>query len=149
MISNGLKLAICGSLDFTYEMEKLEKDLKNLGFEVHIPPSSEKILRGEFSLDEIKLKKENGNFSQLAIENDAIKKYFNIIKDCDVVLIANYDKKGVENYIGGNVFLEIGFAYILEKPIYLLNPIPEMNYTDEIKAMQPIILNGDLSKIIL
>jgi hypothetical protein len=30
----------------------------------------------------------------------------------------------------------------------LLNPIPEMGYEDEIVAMKPVILNGDLDKII-
>jgi hypothetical protein len=63
------------------------------------------------------------------------------------VLIVNIDKAGIENYIGGNSFLELGFAHVLSKSVYLLNPVPVMLYTDEIKAMQPIILNGDLSKI--
>jgi len=53
----------------------------------------------------------------------------------------------VQNYIGGNTFLEMAFAHILDKPIYLQNPIPEILYKDEIIAMQPIILNGDLSRI--
>ncbi|MEK6812962.1 MAG: hypothetical protein AABX86_02490 [Nanoarchaeota archaeon] len=38
-------------------------------------------------------------------------------------------------------------AWKLKKPIYLLNPIPEGILTDEIKAMQPIILHGDLSPL--
>jgi len=29
----------------------------------------------------------------------------------------------------------------------LLNPIPKMNYSDEIEAMKPIILNGDLNLV--
>ncbi len=142
-----MKLAICGSLNFTYEIDKLRNELENLGFEVHIPTSSEKILSGELSFDEIKSKKENGSFSEFVIKNNAIKNYFNIIKDCDCVLIANYTKNDIKNYIGGNAFLEIGFANVLNKKIYLFNDIPEMIYGDEIKAMQPIVLNGDLSKI--
>ncbi len=59
----------------------------------------------------------------------------------------NLTKKGIDNYIGGNTFLEMGFAYVLAKKIFLWQDIPEMIYTDEIKAMQPIILNGDLNKI--
>jgi len=42
----------------------------------------------------------------------------------------------------------MSFAYILKKKIYLLNPIPDMIYTDEIIAMHPIVLNGDLTKIL-
>jgi hypothetical protein len=60
------------------------------------------------------------------------------------VLVLNYEKKGVPGYIGGNTFLEMGFAYVLDKPIYLLHPIPQMGYTDEIEAMQPVVLDGDL-----
>jgi predicted RNA-binding protein with PUA domain len=43
--------------------------------------------------------------------------------------------------------IEMAFACALDKKIYLLNPIPEMNYSDEIFAMKPIVLSGDLSKI--
>ena len=77
-----------------------------------------------------------------------IKRYYKIIQNSDAVLVLNFDKNGIKNYIGGNTFLEMGFAYVLNKPIYLVNPIPDMIYTDEIKAMQPKILNGDLGKII-
>ena len=54
---------------------------------------------------------------------------------------------GIPNYIGGNTFLEMGFAHVLNKKVFLLNNIPAMPYDDEIKDMQPIVLNGDLLKI--
>ncbi|MFA6376574.1 MAG: hypothetical protein WCX69_04220 [Candidatus Paceibacterota bacterium] len=142
-----MKIAFCGSLDFTYEIEKIANRLKDRGFGVSIPISSERILRGEYSLEEIKNKKETGIFSDFAIKYDSIRAYFDVINNCDAILVANYDKKGIANYIGGNSFLEMGFAHVLKKKIYLLNNIPEMIYTDEIKTMQPIILNGDLSLI--
>lgn len=142
-----MKIAICGSLNFTYEIKKVADELENLGFDVSIPISSGKILRGEFSLDEIKNEKENGKFSERAIKFDSIRAYWNIIKESDAILIANFDKNNIKNYIGGNSFLEMGFAHILKKKILLLNEIPKMLYTDELKVMQPIILNGDFSKI--
>lgn len=143
-----MKIAICGSLDFTYEIEKIAGRLRNLGFEVTIPISSERILRGEFSLEDIKSKKETGKFSDYAIKYDSIRAYWKVIDGCGAILVANFDKKGIKNYIGGNSFLEMGFAHVLEKKIFLLNGIPEMIYTDEIKAMQPVVINGNLSKII-
>jgi len=142
-----MKIAICGSLNFTYEIKKIAEELKNLGFDVSMPLTSEKILRGEFSLDEIKSEKENGKFSERAIKFDSIRKYWEIIKKSDAILVANFDKNNTKNYIGGNSFLEMGFAHILNKKIFLLNEIPDMIYTDELKAMQPIILNSVLSKI--
>jgi hypothetical protein len=44
----------------------------------------------------------------------------------------------------------MGIACYLKKKIFILNPIPsaeEIRYVQEIKLMQPIILNGDLSLI--
>jgi len=76
-----------------------------------------------------------------------IRDYFNVIKNADAILIANFEKNKIKNYIGGNSFLEMGFAHVLNKKIFIFNNIPEMIYTDEIKAMQPIVLNGNLTKI--
>ena len=142
-----MKIAICGSLNFTYEIKGVADKLKALGFEVSIPITSEGILKGEFSLQDITNEKDQGEFSQRAIKYDSIRKYWKVIQESDVILIANFDKKGIKDYIGGNSFLEMGFAHILNKKIFLLNGIPEMIYTDEIKAMQPIVLKGDLSRI--
>jgi len=62
--------------------------------------------------------------------------------------VLNYDRKGINNYIGGNTLIEIGYAHILHKKIFLLNPIPEIEfYKSEIEAVRPVILNGDISKI--
>jgi hypothetical protein len=60
----------------------------------------------------------------------------------------NHDKNGISNYIGGNSFLEMGFAYVQNKKIFLLNGIPDIALIrQEIEAMTPIVLDGDLSKI--
>ena len=70
------------------------------------------------------------------------------IKGSDGILVLNYEKKGVENYIGGNSFLEIGVAFDLGKKIFLLNPIPEnLPYTEEIEVINPVVINGDFSII--
>lgn len=142
-----MKIAICGSLNFTYEIKEIADKLRGLGFEVSIPISSEKILTGVFSLDEIKKEKETGDFSKRAIKFDSIREYWKVINGADAVLVTNFDKNNIKNYIGGNSFLEMGFAHVLNKKIFLLNEIPEMIYSDEIKIMQPVVLNGDFSKI--
>jgi predicted RNA-binding protein with PUA domain len=53
----------------------------------------------------------------------------------------------VVGYIGGNSFLEVGFAHVLNKKIFLFNEIPDCLFKDELIAMQPIILGEDLKKI--
>lgn len=142
-----MRIAICGSLDFTYEIQKLAEKLIKNGHQVTIPISSQKIIKGEITLETIIQEKEKNSLFKRAIEYNVIREYWKIIKKSDAILVANYDKNNIKNYIGGNTFLEIGFAHILNKKIYLLNSIPKMHYTSEIKAMQPIILNGKISKI--
>ena len=79
---------------------------------------------------------------------DAIREFWNAMQGADAVVVLNLDKHGIANYIGGNTFLEIGFAHILNQKIFLLNPIPDIQfYKTEIEAMKPVILNGDLSLI--
>ncbi len=81
--------------------------------------------------------------------HDAMREHWNVIEKCDRVLVLNYEKHGIAGYIGGNAFLEMGFAYILRKPMYLFNRIPEMPYYQtEIIAMAPIVVHGDLAKVL-
>ena len=65
----------------------------------------------------------------------------------DAILVANYDKKGVKGYIGGNTLMEMGLAFFLKKKVYLLNEVPELPYKEEILGVKPIILNDNLTKI--
>ena len=80
-------------------------------------------------------------------KKEAILEHFKKIGDGDAILVTNYDKNGVRNYIGGNTLMEMGLALHLNKIIYLLNPIPEISYKEEILGMQPKILNGNLELI--
>jgi len=136
-----MKIAICGSIAFAKEMVDIAKELKQGGHKAILPRNTEKYadgrLVGETSHESIQNK----------TSNDLIRNYFKVIKDSDAILVVNLNKDGIVNYIGGNSFLEMGFAHILGKPIFLLNKIPEMSYNDEIKAMQPIVIDNNLSKI--
>lgn len=137
-----MKIVICGSMKFSKEMIKLKRDLNSLGFsDVVVPHNTEKYASNE-------LEEENRHEStKNKIEKDLIREYYNEISVADAVLIANYDKDGIKNYVGGNSFLEAAFAHVLNKKLYFLFDIPELTYSDELKALQPIILNGDLKKI--
>ncbi len=142
-----MKIAICASLDFTHEIKDIADQLAKHDHVVTIPQTSEMILKNKVDLEKIKQEKDNGQISKRAIKQDSIRQNYKRIKESNAVLILNFDKKEIKNYIGGNTFLEIGFAHILNKNIFLLNPIPEMPYTDEIKAMQPIVIDNNLDKI--
>ncbi len=143
-----MKITICGSLAFSEQMGKIAKELENLGHKVLLPASTEKILKGIFDQKEIDSEKGTQAAADRVIKNNAIINHHKRIESSDAILVVNEDKNDVSGYIGGSSFLEIGFAFVLNKKIFLLNDIPEISYTDEIVAMQPIVLDKDLNKII-
>jgi hypothetical protein len=65
----------------------------------------------------------------------------------DVVLVLNFDKNGQKNYIGGATFLEVFKAWELGKKIFFYNPLPEGMLYDELVGMNPVVIEGDLSKV--
>ncbi len=136
-----MKIVICGSMAFSRKMVEIAEKLKQSGYEAILPRNTENYAK-ESLKDEI-----NSESTENKIKYNLIREYYSEIKNSDAVLIVNEDKNNIPNYIGGNAFLEMGFAHALNKKIYLLNDIPEMVYTDEVKAMQPITLKGDLDKI--
>lgn len=142
-----MKLAICASLDFTQEMKEIATELEKLGHSFFMPKTAGLILNGEISLDQIKKEKESGQIHKRMQSHDILRYYFEKIKKADAVLVLNLDKKGIKNYIGGNTFLEMGFAHVLGKKIFLLNEVPDMAYSDEIRAMKPTVINTELEKI--
>jgi len=136
-----MKIVICASVAFSKEIVKTRLELEKLGHKVVIPENVAEYAAGQ---------RRPETWQELAtrkIEGDLIRGYFDEIKNSDAVSILNYEKKAINNYIGGNSFLEMGFAHVLKKPIFLLNPMPEMSYTDELTAMKPIVIKGDLEKI--
>ncbi|HEY4475414.1 MAG TPA: hypothetical protein VJB92_01695 [Candidatus Paceibacterota bacterium] len=137
-----MKIVICGSMTASKEMIEAETKLKELGHEIILPEFTHQYAAMD-TIDKI-----HTESARNKVEYDLIKGYFEKIKNNDAVLVANVERKGVKGYIGGNSFLEMGFAFVLNKPIYLLHEIPDINYKDEIEAMTPIILNGDFLKII-
>lgn len=136
-----MKIVICGSMSSACQMVDAKKELLRNNHEVILPVNTEqyaeKVLAEESAQESTKNK----------IEKDLIRDYYEKIKKADAVLVINVDKRGVIGYIGGNSFLEMGFAHVLNKKIFILNEIPKMIYTDEILAMQPVMLKGDLSRI--
>jgi nucleoside 2-deoxyribosyltransferase len=136
-----MKIIICGSMSFSKEMLKIANKLKQNNHEVILPHNAEKYAEESLTSETSSKSTEN------KIKNDLIRGYYKEIKNADAILVTNFDKNNIKNYIGGNSFLEIGYAHVLNKLIFLLNNIPEMPYSEEIKAMQPLVINNDLSQI--
>ncbi len=69
------------------------------------------------------------------------------IEPMDGVLVLNFEKKGIVNYIGGATFLEVYVAWKMGKKIFFYNPLPNCSFTDELKGMAPIVINKNLELI--
>jgi hypothetical protein len=141
-----MKIALCGSLNFGEEaFNEIKRKLVSMNHEVLMPASIEKF--GP-KINEIKNNKE----LYLKIAPSFIRKHFNKVAGSDAILVINLERHGIKNYIGGNTFAEIMIAFYLNKKIFLLNPIPDDEklsfILDEIKAVKPVVLNGNLNLII-
>ncbi|MFA6194291.1 MAG: hypothetical protein WC719_00915 [Patescibacteria group bacterium] len=136
-----MKIVICGSMIFSKEMMEIKSGLEKLGHIVILPRNAERYAKSQLALET------KAETVKNKIKYDLIRAYYQEIEASDGVLILNYDKGGIDNYVGGNSFLEAGFAHILNKKVYFLYDIPKMLYSDELKALQPIIIDGDLTKI--
>ena len=134
-------ITVCGSMQFHEEMREAETLLESRGHTVYIPSGAYDKSKNEFYADSDEAK------VTFKIEHDLIHEHFHEIDKAEAILVLNYDKKGVKGYVGGNTFLEMGYAFGQDKKIYLLNPVPPMDYMTEMQAMQPVILDGDLTKL--
>lgn len=140
-----MKITVSGSVKFAKELVNVYKKLEALGHQPMMHKDMFGIADGTAQelIDGINL-----NHSEIKRKHYFIKWWHDCIKSGDAILVCNFDKNGIKNYIGGNTLMEIGFAHVNNKKVFLLNPIPEdVFYKDEIKAMADVILNGDLNKI--
>ena len=135
-----MKIIICGSISAADDITKVQKQLEKRGHEVEIP-------QGVKFAHMRKLEGPAEEKAEVKIKHDLIRGYYEKMKGYDAVLVVNPEKKSIPGYIGGNTLIEMAFAHILNKKLYCLYPLPDLSYTSEIIAMQPIILNGKISAI--
>jgi len=134
-----MTITLCGSIKFFDQMVELQKQLEAQGHTVLMPVKAPGVdYWAEDNTSRVKAKK------TLELINEHFKK----IEQSDAILVVNITKGDVENYIGANTFLEIGFAHYISKKIYLLNSAPDQPYIrDEIVTIEPVVLNGDLARL--
>ncbi|HKR82269.1 MAG TPA: hypothetical protein VJR27_04710 [Candidatus Saccharimonadales bacterium] len=139
--------AVCTSANFYRQAVEVEEQLTALGFAVVLPYTAYRM-------------KESGDYDAShyrtwqADANDYPKKaklmrlHFDEITKGDVVLVLNYEKHGKQNYIGGNVLMEMSLAFFQQKPIFILNEAPEdSTFLEEILGMMPVFLHGKLENL--
>ncbi len=132
-----MTIAISGSMSFAREMLILNNQLIEAGHTVILPHDAHEYATNPNRVED-KWQKE---------DHDLFRRVYHEVERCDAVLVLNLSKGTVSNYVGGFAFLEMGFAHVLKKKIFLFNPIPDLPYREEMASMQPVILNGDISRI--
>lgn len=130
------RICLCGSMSVLTRMLEIKDILESKGMVTETP-----------SLDEPKDYSTLSETDRAPIKNEMIRRHLERIKKSDAILVVNETTKGIENYIGANSFLEMGIAFALEKPILLLNPVPQQPNRDELLGLNPVVLNGNLENI--
>jgi hypothetical protein len=141
-----MKIYVLGSNHFMKEMVDVKNQLCAMGFDGRIHPDYEALVGG--NMPERMARLERGERVAIKREYNTFRDHYVRILDSDAILFVNGVKNGAEHYIGGNVLIEMGQAYVHDKILFFLYGMPcGLSYQDEIEAMDPICLNGDLSKI--
>jgi hypothetical protein len=135
-----MKITVCWSLFFADKILEIEKTLKELWHEVIIPLDTNSFL--DWQVNDWWLNPELGRRWMM--------EHYNNIKESEAILVCNFDKNGIQWYIGWATLIEMWIACHRNKKIFLLNDIPsenEIRYVQEIKLMLPIMINNQFNLI--
>src|SRR5579864_3075643 len=110
-----MKIAIIGSMKFAEDMAKIQKQLRMIGHNAIVPIGTEAHLKDKTFTDNL-----DDNL-EWCITHDIMRKNFQQVSDSDAVLVLNYEKNGIEGYIGVSALMEMGVAHYLKKKIFLIN----------------------------
>ena len=132
-------ITICMSMSLRGRLPELCAKLERAGHTVLTPVDTR-----EFDYE----RANDHERAELKRDKDLIRTHYEKIKASDAILVLNEDLPGKANYIGGNSFLEMGFAHVLNIPIYLMQDVPDSPYRSEMLAMDPIVIHGDLNEIL-
>lgn len=136
-----MKIFVCCSKYFYDKIHEIKEELEKMGHTVILPNSYEDPFKEE------KIKEQDAS-AHINWKANMLRTQEEKVKQSDILLVLNFEKKGQPNYVGGATFLEIFKAFELGKRIYLFNPIPDNIFKDELISMSPIVLNGDLLKLV-
>jgi len=136
-----MKIVIAGSMQFADQMMDFKQRLEERGHHVEVSRETGRMAgKTDEEKEAIKL--------DLKYNQNAIKDFWQKMDGADALLVLNYDKHGIKNYIGGNTLMDMAMAHFWNQKIFLLNPVPDIPfYRTEIEAMRPTIINGDITKI--
>ncbi len=142
-------ITICASGAFAAQAYELKAQLEEKGFRILVFRDKVKLNGEELKVDHFnELRKQRLTSEMLALKKQLMDEHIKNIEQSDAVLILNLDKNGISGYIGGNTFMEMAIAYYLGKPIFLWKqPSPALPYYEEVMAMNPTIIDGNVGRL--
>lgn len=136
-----MRIGVIGSMHFTERMIEAREALLKLGHDAFVTSLAPPYIGAPEDARE-RMKWDD------QVQRDAIREFWNLMQGGDAVLVMNFDRHGIKNYIGGNTLMEIGFAHVLGQKIFLFHPIPDIPYYKmEIEAVRPVVINGDYNLV--
>lgn len=135
-----MKIFIACSKYFYHKIMPIKNYLESEGYDIVLPncfdnPFEEELIRVKSDEDHAYWKCE------------MMRRHEVTLRDVDAILVLNFEKKGIPNYIGGATFMEVIKAWEYGLKIFFYNPLPNCSFTDELKGMMPIVINGNLEMI--
>ena len=137
-------ITICSSSSFYERAGKIKDLLIGRNFDVIIPKMAEE-MRSKNNYERVNYQPWLTDPKAYHVKAALIRGHFDEVAKADAVLVLNDEKHGVANYIGGNVLMEMGVAFHLKLPIFILNEAPtDVSYAEEVLGLEPIILHGKI-----
>ena len=140
-------ITICSSAAFYKHVTDLRDQLETMGFQVLIPEMADQMkTNNDYEVTHYKSWLiGSGEYDKKA---KFMRGHFDKVAEGDAILVVNDQKHGIDNYIGGNVLMEMSLAFYLRKSIFILNDFPaESAYDEELRGFLPTLLGGDITKL--
>jgi hypothetical protein len=140
-------ITICSSAAFYKQAVAIQAELEALGYTALIPATAEKMKQsGDYDVSHYKTW--FGDAKEYHKKTALMRGHFEEIEKADAILVLNFEKHGVDNYIGGNVLMEMALAFFLKQKIFIFNEVPEESaFLEEIIGLNPIVLHGSLDRL--
>ncbi|MBI2592410.1 hypothetical protein HYW36_02960 [Candidatus Saccharibacteria bacterium] len=140
-------IVICSSGSFYKHVNQIADELKSMGWKVVVPATAKSMKKtGNYDIDSLKSWYKDPN--DFKIKAKKMRDHFGEVAAADAVLIINDEKNGQKSYIGPNGLMEMGLAFYLGQPIYILNNVPaDLPIYEEVYGMNCVILEGGIEKI--
>src|SRR3989338_7061364 len=105
-----MKIGIVGSMQYTEKMIEARDELVKHGHQAFVTNLADPFVgKTDEEKEQIKLDQK--------YNLDAIREFWKLMQGGDAILVMNFDKHGIKNYIGGNTLMEIGFSHVLNQKI--------------------------------